>query len=290
MGIRLKSNKKIDVRRDFLLKNLNTFKIGGRASYFFIAHSIDELQRIIKKEKDFYFLGGGSNLLISDSSIDKPIVTLGEEFSFIERQDNTTLIVGAMTPLSKLISYAIGKSLKGLEELVGIPATIGGMTVMNASAFGKEFSSLVEEVVVFTKEGEIKHIGKDEIKFGYHYSSLKEYIIIKVKIKLQEAAGIKDSIGLYLRQRLAYQDFMFPSAGCIFKNPPYVSVGLLIERCFLKGFRVGDAQISLKHANFIINRGKAKTKDVIYLISVIKERVYDRFGIYLEEEVVRWGC
>ncbi len=284
----------VEIRRRVSLREFTTFRIGGEASYLFVAHSTDGLQEFIRdsfvKGKDFHFLGGGSNLLISDATINKPVVTLGEEFSFIKRLDECIVCVGSRTPLSKLIAYAISCNLKGLEELSGIPATVGGMAAMNASSFGKSFCSLIEEATVITENGEIKNIKSSEIKFGYRFSSLRSKIVIEVKLKLEKDRKVKDRVGFYMKKRMASQEFSFPSAGCIFKNPSGVSAARLIDMCALNGFMVGDAQISLRHANFIINRGKARAKDVVYLIELVKERVCEKFGIELEEEVIRWEC
>ncbi len=284
----------VEIVKGIFLREFTTFRIGGEASCFFIVNSIDGLRKLIRdnlvKEKGFYFLGGGSNLLVSDALIDKPIVTLGEEFSFIERLDECIVCVGAKTSLPKLIAYAVSCNLKGLEELSGIPATVGGMAVMNASSFGKSFCSLIEEATVVTKDGEVKVIKNSDIESAYRYSSLRDRIVIEVKLKLEKGRDVKDRVGFYLRKRMASQDFSFPSAGCIFKNPSGVSAARLIDACSLKGFMIGDAQVSLRHANFIINRGRARTKDVLYLIELVKERVYEKFGVELEEEVIRWEC
>jgi len=282
---------KLDARKKVSLRMFNTLRLEAIAPIMFVAHSVDDLSEFIRRVyswEDFYLLGAGSNIFIESDILNKPVLVLGEEFSYIKRVDSLCLEIGAATSLSKVISYTIEENLKGLGELAGIPAGIGGMLASNASSFGKEFLSLLEEATVITKGGGIKHFKKNEIKFSYRWSSLKDYIIIKAVVKLEKAGGVKNNVASYLEKRLSMQDFSYPSAGCIFKNPPALSAGYLIDRCGLKGFRVGGAQVSLKHGNFIINRDNAKAGDVNYIISVIKERVSERFGISLDEEIVRW--
>jgi len=290
MSIEVRS-RKLDTRKKVPLRMFNTLRLDAIAPVMFVAHNIDDLYVFMEKacSRDyFYLLGAGSNIFIESEILNKPVLILGSEFSYIARADSVRLEIGAATTLSKVISYAIEENLGGLEELAGIPASIGGMLASNASSFGKDFLSLVEEATVITENGEIKNFNKDEIDFSYRQSSLKDYIIIKAVIKLSKSYSVKNNVSSYLRKRLSTQDFSYPSAGCIFKNPPGVSSGYLIDKCGLKGFRVGGAQVSLKHGNFIINRGNAKAPDINYIISVIKERVNERFGVPLEEEIVRW--
>jgi len=282
---------KLDVRKKVPLKMFNTLRLEAIAPIMFVAHNTDDLSEFAKRVyswDDFYLLGAGSNILIENDILNKPVLILGKEFSYIERVGSSRLEIGSATALSKVISYTIEQNLKGIEELAGIPASIGGMMACNTSSFGKELLSLVEEVIVVNKNGDIEHIKKSGIHSSYRYSSLKDYIIIKAIFRFNKAEGVKNSVISYLGKRLDMQDFSYPSAGCIFRNPPNLSAGYLIDKCGLKGFRVGGAQVSLKHGNFIINIDNAKAGDIDYIISVIKERVSERFGISLEEEVIRW--
>jgi len=283
----------LDCRRGVSLKEFASFKIGGKAKQFFVAHSVDDLGLIIKRivplYKYFYLLGGGSNLLITDKILSNPVLRLGEEFSYIRGLDENYLEIGAATPLSKIINYMVKNNLSCLENFVGIPARLGGLVVMNASSFGSQISQSLDEVYFMDGEGNVKVFKRDTIDFGYRSSPLKEGIVLKARLKVKRDDRIKESLIFYLKKRLASQDFSFPSAGCVFKNVQSFSAASLIEKCGLKGLTVGGASISKKHANFIINRCDAKAKDVVYIIEFIKDKVYNRLGILLEEEIVRWG-
>ncbi len=282
---------RFDIKRNVSLEARNTLRLRAAASIMFTAHNADDLSAFMKKyhsQDNFYLLGAGSNIFIEDSILNKPVLALGKEFSYIERLGPLRLGIGAASLLSKVISYTMEENLKGLEELVGIPATIGGMLAVNASSFGKKFTSLIESVTVVDKNGDIKRFSKNEIKSSYRYSSLRDYIVMSAVLKLGNDENVKDKVVWYLNKRMSAQDFAYPSPGCVFKNPPGVSAGYLIDRCGLKGFSVGKAQVSLKHGNFIINKGGAKASDIDYIIKVIKERVNDRFGVLLEEEIIRW--
>jgi UDP-N-acetylmuramate dehydrogenase len=281
--------KKIELRRHVSLRRFTTIKIGGEADSFLIAHSIEDLCEIIQDTgKDFYLLGGGSNLLVSDYLIQKPVIKLGQGFNFI-RNDADLIEVGAATPLSNIFNFCLKNKLGGLENLAGIPATLGGLLVMNASAFGREISCFLQAVEIMDREGVIKKVKREEIAFAYRFSSLKDYIILRAWFNLPRQDHLKERIASYLKARLKTQDFSFPSCGCIFKNHPTSPAGFLIESCGLKGLKHNDAQVSDVHANFIINLGNASFGDVDYLITVIKDKVHAKFGIHLEEEVERWS-
>ncbi len=159
---------------------------------------------------------------------------------------------------------------------------------MNASSFGREISSLIEGVEVISEAGEVKKLKKEEIQFGYRWSSLKNKIVTRCWFKLVKTQDSRSKIKNFLKERLRSQDFDFPSSGCIFKNSPNFPAGFLIESCGCKGLKKGGARVSYKHANFIINLGKASYKDVDYLISLIKDKIHKRYGIILEEEIERW--
>ncbi|MCM8786734.1 MAG: UDP-N-acetylmuramate dehydrogenase [Candidatus Omnitrophica bacterium] len=280
--------KEVELKQKVNLKNYTTIKIGGEANNFFIVRSVEGIKSILEIfDKCFYILGKGSNILIKDTFIKKPIIKLGYDFDYIRKTDNS-FEVGAATSLSKLLHFCIKNSLSGLENLAGIPATVGGLISMNASAFGKDVSSCLEAVEIIDEYKNLKKIKKSDIFFTYRSCSLKDSIILRAWFNFSNIENLKDKIKYFLKKRYLTQDFSFPSCGCIFKNPPNYNAGFLIESCGLKGFRKNDAQISLKHANFIVNLGKAKYKDVDYLIKIAKEKVYKKFGIILEEEIIRW--
>ncbi|MCM8819533.1 MAG: UDP-N-acetylmuramate dehydrogenase [Candidatus Omnitrophica bacterium] len=280
--------KEVELKQKVSLKNYTTIRIGGEAKNFFIVRSVEGIKSILEKfSNSFYILGKGSNILVKDTLIKKPIIKLSDNFDYIKKNGNF-FEVGAATSLSKLLKFCIKNKLSGLENLAGIPATVGGLIFMNASAFGREISTFLEAIEIVDEYRNLKKLTKNEIRFFYRGCSLKNSIILRAWFKFLNVENLKDKIKYFLVKRYLTQDLSFPSCGCIFKNPPSYSAGFLIEACGLKGFRKNDAQISLKHANFIINLGKAKYRDVDYLIKIAKEEVYKKFGIILEEEIKRW--
>lgn len=281
--------KETELKRSYRLKDFTTIKIGGEAKNFFIANSVESLQEIIKNSQHpYYILGGGSNLLVKDDILDKPVIKLGGGFDYI-RMNDKYVEIGAATLLSVVIKYALANNLAGFDNLVGIPASIGGLVMMNASSFGSEISAYLYEVEAMDKHGFVRRLKKEEIIFSYRASSLNEYIILRIWFKVVKDYNTKSKISNYIKKRILTQDFEFPNCGCIFKNPETESAGFLIDACGLKGFRKNDAQVSNKHANFIINLNNASYNDVDYLIKHIKENVHKKFGIILEEEIKRWS-
>jgi len=271
------------IKKNVLLKNYTTFKIGGRAKYFYIAKDKEDLIRAItlakKMKLPFFILGGGSNLLISDRGFNGLVIKFGQ-------------------PLSLYVS-------KGLEWAVGIPGTIQGAVCGNAGAFKQSMQDAVKEVEVFdVKTGEIKNFKNKDCQFSYKdsiFKKKKNLIILSVKIKNRASEGSEDEdenevliaskksnaqkIKEYLDYRKERQPLNFPSAGSVFKNPPGFSAGELIDECGLKGKKIGNVKISEKHANFIVNLGRGEAKDVMRLIKIIKNRVKKKFGVTLEEEI-----
>jgi len=257
------------LKKNIFLKNYTTFRIGGRAKYFFVARKKEDLIKAIlvaKKFKlPFFILGSGSNLLISDKGYEGLVIKTG-------------------TPLSLYV-------FKGLEWAAGIPGTIEGAVYGNAGAFGKSMKDAVKSVEVFdTKTGKIEIFKNKDCKFGYRSSIFKKkknLIILSVKIKTKKSDPQK--IKQYLDYRKKTQPLNLPSAGSVFKNPKGVFAAELIEKCSLKGKKIGNVKISEKHANFIINLGKAKAKDIRKLIDLIKKRVKKKFKTKLEEEIQYLG-
>jgi UDP-N-acetylmuramate dehydrogenase len=283
---------KIELRHNVSLKKYTTIKIGGVANHLFFVNSIDALFSVINKLEDsFYILGKGSNILIKDHIIKTPVLKLGERFNYIKK-NNHLLEVGASTSLSSLIKYCIYNGISGLENLAGIPATIGGMLVMNASSFDREISSFLAKIEVLDKrDKEIKQIDKKEIVFDYRRSSLTDKIILRAWFEftsIKDSRYVREKVFGFLKKRESTQEIRFPTCGCIFKNPSNFKAGYLIEACGLKGIRKNDALVSFRHANFIVNIGKATYNDVDYLINKIKEKVYSKYKIILEEEIERW--
>lgn len=254
-----------EVKTNVSLKNYTTFKIGGPAKYFFTAKTKEELIKAIKAAKKlnlpFFVLGGGSNVLFSDKGFNGLVIKFGQ-------------------PLSSYIS-------KGLEWAAGIPGTIQGAVCGNAGAFKKSMKDIVKEVEVFDAENEkIKNFKNKDCHFSYRNSIFrkkKKLIILSVKIKTRKSNAKR--IKQYLDYRKRTQPLNFPSAGSIFKNPKGFSAAELIEKCGLKGKKIGRVKISEKQANFIVNLGNGKAGDVKKLIKLIKKKTKDKFGIKLEEEI-----
>ncbi|MFA5271850.1 MAG: UDP-N-acetylmuramate dehydrogenase [Candidatus Omnitrophota bacterium] len=281
--------KAVELKHNHNLKDLTTIKIGGQARHFFIVNTIDALRGLVTGlDNPYYVLGGGSNLLVKDSILDREVIKLGGEFDYISK-GSRYLEVGSAVKLNSLIKYALKNSLGGLDNLAGIPATVGGLVTMNASSFNREISYFIKGVEVMDTSGNVEQIKKEDIVFSYRQSSLSKYIVLKVWFDFPKDDNLKAKINTFIKQRINAQDFSYPSCGCVFKNPKEYSAGFLIDSCNLKSLRQNGAQISSKHANFIINLGKASYEDVDYLINRAREEVHKKFGIILEEEIKRWA-
>ncbi|MBU1121745.1 MAG: UDP-N-acetylmuramate dehydrogenase [Candidatus Omnitrophica bacterium] len=285
----VEDTQRLIVKRVVKLKDYTSIKIGGRVSRFFIVNTEQDLSKLVKETGGlFYLLGKGSNILASDERLSKPVIKLGEEFDYIKR-DFSLVEVGAATSFLKLVKYAVENELEGVENLVGIPASVGGMVCMNASSFGREISSVVERVRCMDKEGSISIVEKDEMKFAYRKSSFANRIILSVWFKFENGFNLKEKAKNFLKERRIRGDYDYPSCGCVFKNlPGGVFSGALIEGCGLKGVRKNNAAVSERHANFIVNLGGAGFKDVECLIKMIKEKVHEKYNVVLEEEIHRW--
>ena len=273
--------------------NLSTFRIGGNVKKLFIAGNIEELKEAIKilnNEKNWYLLGGGSNILISDDGVDG-IIKLNGNFSKI-KDEKEFLICGSGTFGSSAIKYAEKKSLSGLEPFSGLPGTIGGWIATNCGPKEMDILDILESVDVMDKQTyKIQNLTKNDFKYSYRYCSLKENNVIlsaKLKLKKKKKETIVRENKKYMKYRLSTQP-KGSSVGCIFKNPPNKSAGKIIDSCGLKGFKVKNLKISNKHGNFIINEGGAKAKEVFEMIKIIKNNVFEKTGINLTPEVEKIG-
>ncbi|MFH1398141.1 MAG: UDP-N-acetylmuramate dehydrogenase [Candidatus Omnitrophota bacterium] len=283
-----------EIRKSESLKKHTTFKIGGRANFFISPNNERDLEYIVKQAKinkiKIRVIGSGSNILVSDKGVDCAVIALNSSYFKKIVFKGNKLYVGAGALLGRIVLSSRKKNLSGLEFLTGIPGTVGGALVMNAGAQNKKIGDLVESILVMDTNCRLKTLGKEALSFGYRKSSLKNYIVLGVTLKLLKAAPDKIArrIREYLKYRNFSQEYRAPSAGCIFKNPIADSAGRLIDACGLKGKKSGGAQVSLKHANFIINTGKAKAKDVERLMEMIKKQVKKKFNINLEPEIKIW--
>lgn len=305
-----------DIQRNISLALYTTFKIGGPAKYFYLAKDTKSLIEIIEAAKQekipFFILGGGSNVLILDQGFDGLVIKI-QSSKFKIQNDNSRIkiVCDSGTLLSKLIQETLKRGIGGLEWFVGIPGTIGGAVYGNAGwpKDKKNIGDLVKNVVIL-KNGLQSTISNKKCQFGYRDSIFKHNnnIILSVELRLWKGDALE------MRKRI--QEILLKrktntsqgnSAGCIFKNIKcttlnkkifekypelknviknnFISAGYLIEQCGLKGEKIGEAIVSEKHANFIVNKGQAKAEDVIMLISLIKQKVRDKFNIQLQEEI-----
>ncbi|MFH1441257.1 MAG: UDP-N-acetylmuramate dehydrogenase [Candidatus Omnitrophota bacterium] len=284
------------------LKEHTTFNTGGPAEYFSIPKDESELKDLLSFAREcklpVFVLGAGSNLLIRDRGVRGLVVKLSAAYFKKAVFKKNTLSAGAGCFLPQLINKSRNYSLSGLEFLAGIPGTVGGALAMNAGIAKKNIADCVEDITVMDYNGTSKILKWDKIKFSYRSSDLSKYIILKAVFKLtvKSKDEIQRKIRDYILERNIKQDINFPNAGCIFKNPAVnsgmgsvMSAGKLIDLCGLKGKRIGGASVSLKHANFIVNTGDAKTEDILGLVELIKKQVKKKFNINLEPEVKIWG-
>lgn len=283
-----------DARRDEPMSRHTTFKIGGNASTYIKVGTLSRLSAILKECKnsnvDYMIIGNGSNLLVPDDGLDKVVIRLDGELRNIALLDETTIYCGAGASLAALCKFALKNGLTGLEFAWGIPGSVGGAVFMNAGAYGGEMKDVVYSVSHITKEGEIGRTEKNDLQFGYRNSIYRsnECIITGVILKLNKAqeSEIQDKMDDYLSRRTSKQPLEFPSAGSVFKRPEGAFAGSLIEQCGLKGKTIGGAQVSEKHAGFIINKSNATSQDVRRLIKEIQDTVKNQTGFELECELI----
>jgi UDP-N-acetylmuramate dehydrogenase len=282
------------VRYDEPLAPHTWLKVGGPAQYVFTPRSPEELQRVVRwcvsESVPTHVLGGGSNLLIRDEGISGAVIHIsGEGFDEITIE-GTKVRAGGGALLSNLVSRTVAARLAGLESLVGIPGTVGGALHGNAGGRTGDIGQFVRSVMVMTAQGERFTRSEDELSFDYRRSSVNELCILSAEFALTE----EDPVEISRRMRTlwimkkAAQPFSFQSAGCIFKNPRGLSAGALIEQAGLKGTRIGQCEISDRHANFIVTHAGATSADVLRLIELVRSRVHEIHGVELELEIEIW--
>lgn len=283
-----------DARKDEPMNKHTTFKIGGNADAYIKVNSLSKLSAILKEcrqsEVDYMILGNGSNLLVSDEGIKGAVIRLDGDFRQITLIDDTTIYCGAGASLAYLCKFALKCGLTGLEFAWGIPGTVGGAVFMNAGAYDGEMKQVVHSVAHISPEGEIGRTEKENLEFGYRTSVYRSnnMIITGVTLKLEKGNPdeIRRKMDDFLERRSTKQPLEYPSAGSVFKRPEGAFAGALIEQCGLKGKMCGGAQVSEKHAGFIINKSNATAKDVRNLISEIQSTVSEKTGYNLECELI----
>ncbi len=272
-----------------------TFKTGGPADIYVIPETEETASDLIwylnETGRDYFILGKGSNLLVSDLGYRGVVVDLSRLDSIEVSENVITAQAGAA--LSKVAHIAAKEGLGGMEGLSGIPGSVGGAAVMNAGAYGDEMSMVVKGVRVASGKGESVLLAKKELKYGYRTSVFRtgKYAILSVEFELERADSgqINEKMREYAESRRKKQPLDMPSAGSTFKRPEGHFAGRLIMDAGLSGFTVGGAKVSEKHCGFIINTGKATSADIYDLINEVREKVYARFGIKLEPEVCMLG-
>ncbi len=275
------------------LKDYTTFKVGGLARYFIKVKSEDELLEAIENAQAIdcpvFILGGGSNLLVSDKGFSGLVIQM--DIEFIKWEDQK-IHVGAGTALNKLVIESVKRGLSGFEWEAVIPGTIGGAICGNAGTPEHNIGHLVEEVRFFDCDKmDFKSYVNDECNFEYRDSIFRhqgDKVITSVVLSQHhgDAEIVLNNLRDLIRKKVATQPRSYPSAGCIFKNPEGQSAGALIDQAGFKGRRIGNAQISEKHANFIVNLGGAKSEEIIALIELIKSCIHREFGLNLTEEII----
>ena len=277
------------------MKNHTSFKIGGPAEIYIKITSIEELQKILefaKKENiKITILGNGSNVLVSDKGIKGIVIKTNLKDINIENKDskNVEVTVSDAVPIGFLAQKFLKEEITGFEELSGIPGTIGGAILMNAGAHGKEIKDIVTEVTAMDYNGKIFNFTNEEAEFTYRHSKFSngEYIILQAKMLLQKGSKeeIKAKMNEYAQYRKEKQPIEYPSAGSTFKRGTDFITAKLIDEAGLKGYSIGGAKVSEKHAGFIINTGDATAKDVLDLARYVTDKVYEKFGKKIEFEI-----
>lgn len=273
-----------------------TFKIGGPADCLVLPGALADVENVFRLIHEynvsFTVLGNGSNVLVLDKGIRGVVVKLNSPFSSIHQKKNR-LCVSAGALLKDVSCYAAQCCLTGMEFAVGIPGSIGGAVFMNAGAYDGEIKNVVQSVTAVNQQGEIVRYTKDELKFGYRHSVFQEnkQVICEVELELTQGDSneIENRMENLTQRRESRQPLEMPSAGSTFKRPEGYFAGTLIEQSGLKGFKVGGAQISLKHAGFVVNDGGATAQDVLDLIKAVQQRVYEKHGVKLYPEVRMLG-
>ena len=270
------------------------YKIGGPARYFVRPRSVEELQHAARRctENDIpiYVLGLGANLLVGDDGVDGAVFRFSEDFWRRVKYEENTVEVGSGVDMQKLVLRTCKQGLAGIECLAGIPGTVGGGVRMNAGGKFGDIGALVTRVTVMDIEGTVFERHKDDLVFEYRSTNIAARFILGATLELEpedpdQIMRRTKEIWMYKRNT---QPLNTKNCGCIFKNPRGLSAGALIDQAGLKGFRVGGAEVSTKHANFIVAHPGCSADDVMRLVKIIREKVYDKNQIVLESEVQIW--
>ena len=282
----------LELREQEPMSRHTTFRIGGPVRLMALPKTEKEAQAVLKTAWELecppFFLGNGSNLLVADAGYEGFVLKLARGMDQVQ-EVNRRLVAGSAMLLSQLAWAALGRGLAGLEFAHGIPGSLGGAITMNAGAYGGEMAQVVTAVTCLTRRGELETVPADRCAFSYRHSAFSDgsRLILRVEFSLPQGdpEEIRAKIEDLARRRKEKQPLEWPSAGSMFKRPPGHFAAALIDQCGLKGLTVGGAQVSEKHAGFVVNRGGATCADVLALVDQVRERVLRQTGVELEMEV-----
>ncbi|MFN3395299.1 MAG: UDP-N-acetylmuramate dehydrogenase [Thermodesulfovibrionales bacterium] len=289
----LKGYFKGDLRLNEDMSSHTTLRIGGLADIYAIPDDVLSLKNILiyLSDKDIPVtpLGGGSNILVSDSGIDGVVISSLslKRIEVIEDSDVVRLFVESGTSLQSLLNISKEEGLSGLEGLAGIPGTLGGAVKGNAGSFGMEIGDVIESIALMDLRGNISIINREEVGFRYRGSEIPEGIVLSaiIRLKRDDPREVAKRINSFHEEKREKQPLTLRSAGCVFKNPEGLKAGRLIDEAGCKGMGRGDIVVSTQHANFFINRGKGKASDFLSLMDEVKKKVFSYCGIELEPEI-----
>lgn len=284
-----------EVRFMELMKNHTSLRIGGPADVFAIPQDLNSLRNMLiafkEGETPFSPIGGGTNMLVRDGGIEGVVIS-SRAFRKVEtlREDDeyVYLFVEAGAPLQRLVHFSREHGYSGIEGLAGIPGTVGGAICGNAGAYGYEMKDVITSVSIMDAEGRIRTAKRDALAFGYRRSSITSDELLldaEIKLKKERKEEVAAKVENFVKKKWGSQPLSEPSAGCVFKNPPQLSAGKLIDEAGCKGMRIGDVEVSSIHANFFINKGEATASDFIRLMQEVAYRVKQISGVVLEPEI-----
>ncbi len=287
-------DNKISVILDAPMKEYTSFKAGGNAAALVTVETVEQLRQVLADVHETgvasLLLGNGSNTLFKDSGYAGVVIKLGETFSACEHLGGGRVTAGASVLMSVLAKYLLRESLSGFEFASGIPGSLGGAVFMNAGAYGGEMKDILVSAMAVSRDGsQVREFTAEELELSYRHSALEDngYIVVSAQLQLQP--GNPEEIQARMRElmekRNSKQPVQYPSAGSTFKRPEGYFAGKLIEDAGLKGVAVGGAQVSVLHSGFVINTGGATATDILDLMTLVQNTVYDQFGVKLEPEV-----
>lgn len=268
------------------MKNHSNMKIGGVAKRFIIVENKEELKDIFEKYRNIFLIGNGTNTLIDEGDLDITFVSL-KELNKVEELDEGIVRVEAGLDFNKLIAFMNRNNYSGLENLAGIPGSVGGLVYMNGGAYGSEIFDCIKEVEIFDENHQIRTLKKEDIKFSYRSTEIqdKKWVIISATFEFKRGFDLQKVIDIQAL-RESKQPLDKPNLGSTFKNPEGDFSARLISEAGLKGTRVGGAEISSKHPNFIVNHGDATFEDISKILTLVKEKIKKLYNIQLEEEII----